>query len=128
MASATSDSRTVYHDEPIPADQVVLLVQDPEPSWPAVRVAQDEYDERPDVFVKPCGRPGYRPQMFGLYRPGFDDELVFGLETAEVALTLARRNDQPGWEVRVHPSAEAARAYLSVPLAPLVLRYIPQAL
>jgi hypothetical protein len=128
MASATSDSRTVYHDEPVPADEVVLFVQDPEPRQPAVRVAREVYAERPEVLITPCSRPGDRPRMFGLYRPGRDEELVLGLETAEVAVTLARQTDHAGWEVRVHPSAEVARQYLSVPSAPLVLRYIPQAL
>lgn len=128
MASAASDSRTVYHDEPLPADQVVLIVQDPEPSWPAVRIAEDDYADRAEVLLTPCARPGIRPRMFGLYRPGRDEELVLGLETPEIAVTMARQTDPAGWEVRVHPSAAAAAAYLSVPEAPLVLRYIPQAI
>lgn len=127
MASATSDSRTVYHDETVQADQVVLLVQDPEPSQPAVRVARERYAERPDVLIAPCTRPGDRPRMFGLYRPGRGEELVLGLETEGVAVTLARQTDCTGWEVRVHPSASIAREDLSVPSAPLVLRYFPHA-
>lgn len=132
MASVRSDSRTINHEDAVPADQLVLLVTDPEPSWPTVRVGREDLGERPDALI-PASRPGggRTPRMFGLFDPSeddpetcFEEALILGLETGSLAVTLARNAGHAGWQVRVHPSAQVARAYFSGE-EPLTLYYLP---